>query len=86
MTKSNQRRLEKIGSSGILVARFWCEKENYQAAISAPSFAGGLRNSPPFQQAEHFHEGHFPRKQHFLEGNPPAKPGAEMVHRDFQFA
>ncbi len=45
------------------MARFCRGKENAQVTISAPGFAGGLRNSPPFQQAEHFHEGHFPRRQ-----------------------
>ncbi len=62
------------------MVRFCSGKENAQVKISAPGFAGGLRNSPPFHQAEHF-----PRMQRFLqgdvfpEGNPPAKPGAEML-------
>ncbi len=40
-----------------------------KSQFQPPGFAGGLRNSPPFQQAEHFHEGHFPRRQ------PPGKAG-----------
>ncbi len=62
------------GSSGILVARFWCEKENYQAAISAPGFAGGSRNDHHLYQAGLFSESIF-QKATFSRGQPPDKAG-----------
>ncbi len=56
------------------MARFWCEKESYQAAISALGFAGGSRNDPHFLPSRAFLRAHFPKKQHFPKGNPPGNP------------
>ncbi len=52
-----------------------------KSQFQPPALPWGLRNSPPFHQAEHFPEGHIPRKQRFPEGNPTAKPRAKYFLR-----